>query len=173
MHGLSAGAWWRFNDASYVHYEVDRPGHKSNMTDVQAAIGIRQLERLDSWIDRRADRWDAYDDLLAALDVERPPRPLPGTRHARHLYRILTRRDGASPRDDVIARMSAAGIGTGVHYRGVHLHRYYRERYGLDPAAFPVATDMSERTLSLPLSPAITAADQRRVAEALRGAIAA
>ena len=172
LHGLSAGAWQRFSDASYVHYEVDRPGHKSNMTDVQAAIGIRQLERLDAWIDRRAELWDAYSDLLAPLAVERPPDPALGTRHARHLYRILTPRGGSATRDDVIARLFAAGIGTGVHYRGVHLQRYYRERYGLDPAAFPVATDMSERSLSLPLSPVLTAADQRRVAKALRQALA-
>ncbi|MGI8729649.1 MAG: DegT/DnrJ/EryC1/StrS family aminotransferase [Solirubrobacteraceae bacterium] len=171
LHGLSVGAWRRFSDPSYVHYEVDRPGFKSNMTDVQAALGIHQLGRLDAWIERRAELWGRYDALLGDLSVEGPPTSPPEAVHARHLYRILTPTDGPLDRDGLIAALAAEGIGTGVHYRAVHLHPYYRDRYELAPERFPIATDMSERTLSLPLSPALTEADQRDVAAALTSAM--
>lgn len=88
-------------------------------------------------------------------------------RHARHLYQVLVAPDAGVSRDELLERLTASGIGTGVHYRGVHLHPYYRDRFGIEPTAFPVATDISNRTLSLPFSPAVTEADQLRVTSAL------
>jgi dTDP-4-amino-4,6-dideoxygalactose transaminase len=171
LHGLSLGAWQRFSDAGFKHYEVEKPGFKFNLTDVQAAIGIHQLPRLDGWIDRRAELWERYDALLADLPARTPAPPEPSTRHARHLYQILVDAASGVPRDRVLEIVTEQRIGTGVHYRGVHLHPYYRRRYGIDPAALPVATDISERTLSLPLSPALTDDDQTDVATALRIAL--
>ena len=168
LHGLSLGAWQRFSDSGFKHYEVVRPGFKYNMTDLQAALGLHQLPRLDAWIDERARLWNRYDEVLADLPLSTPPPPEPNTRHARHLYQVLVGPEAGLTRDEVLQGLTDRRIGSGVHYRGVHLHPYYRERYGLEPERFPVASDISERTLSLPLSPKVTEADQDDVAAALR-----
>jgi dTDP-4-amino-4,6-dideoxygalactose transaminase len=168
LHGLSVGAWQRFSDVHFKHYEVVRPGYKYNMTDVQAAVGLHQLPRLDDWIDRRAELWERYDELLTGLPLQTPPPPEPGTRHARHLYQVLLEPGAPLSRDGLLDGLAELKIGTGVHYRGVHLHPYYRDRYELVPEQFPVATGISERTLSLPLSPKVTDADQEDVVAALR-----
>jgi dTDP-4-amino-4,6-dideoxygalactose transaminase len=171
LHGLSGGAWQRFSDTGFRHYEVVRPGFKHNMTDVQAALGLHQLPKLDAWIDVRAERWARYDELLAGLPLTLPPAPDPRSRHARHLYTVLLDDGLPVDRDELLDALAARRIGAGVHYRGVHLHPYYRDRYGIDPADLPVATDISRRTLSLPLSPKVTPADQEDVAAALRLAL--
>jgi dTDP-4-amino-4,6-dideoxygalactose transaminase len=170
LHGLSVGAWQRFSDAGFRHYEVVQPGHKFNLTDIGAALGIHQLPRLDAWISARAERWQRYDELLADLPLELPSPPQEGTLHARHLYQVLAAPDERLTRDELLDSLTAQRIGAGVHYRGVHLHPYYRDRYGLDPEEFPVATDISERTLSLPLGPTLSERDQEDVALALRNA---
>ncbi|HZT14846.1 MAG TPA: DegT/DnrJ/EryC1/StrS aminotransferase family protein [Gaiellaceae bacterium] len=171
LHGLSLGAWQRFSDAGFRHYEVESPGYKFNLTDVQAALGIHQLGRLDEWIDRRTAVWHRYDELLDDLPLELPPPPERRMRHARHLYQVLVEADAPLDRDSLLERLTRLNIGTGVHYRGVHLHPYYRDRYAIDPAQLPVATDISERTLSLPLSPGLTEQDQEDVASALHAAL--
>ena len=167
LHGLSLGAWQRFSDAGFRHYEVLRPGYKHNMTDVQAALGLHQLPRLDGWIERRAALWERYDELLEGLPLQTPPAPEPGTRNARHLYQVLLEPGAPCTRDELLDGLTARRIGAGVHYRGVHLHPYYRDTYNLQPADFPVASSISELTLSLPLSPKVSEADQDDVVNAL------
>ncbi len=172
LHGLSLGAWQRFSDAGFKHYEVIEPGFKYNMTDVQAALGLHQLPLLDPWIERRAQLWERYDRLLADLPVRTPPPVEPGTTHARHLYQLTIEPEAPLTRDQLLDGLTARRIGTGVHYRGVHLHPFYRDRYGYVPGQFPVASEISERTLSLPLSPKVTEADQDDVVEALEDLLA-
>jgi dTDP-4-amino-4,6-dideoxygalactose transaminase len=167
LHGLSLGAWQRFSDTGFRHYEVVRPGLKFNMTDVQAALGLHQLPRLDSWIERRAELWELYDELLEPLPLQTPEPPARGSLHARHLYQILVRAEAGISRDELLDALLELRIGTGVHYRGVHLHPYYRDTYGVVPADLPIASDISERTLSLPLSPGLEEQDVRDVAAAL------
>ena len=167
LHGLSLGAWARYSDTGFRHYEVVEPGYKYNMTDVQAALGLHQLPRLDAWIERRAELWARYDELLAPLPLRTPPVPEPDTRHARHLYRVLLELGVRLGRDELLDGLAARNIGVGVHYRAVHLHPFYRDKYGLEPDDFPVANAVSERTLSLPLSPKVTDADQDDVVSAL------
>jgi dTDP-4-amino-4,6-dideoxygalactose transaminase len=167
LHGLSAGAWQRYSDQGFRHYEVTEPGYKFNMMDIQAALGIHQLPRLDAWIDYRAKLWDRYNTLLAELPVATPPDPDAQTRHARHLYQVLLERDAAMSRDELLDFLTRQRIGVGVHYRAVHLHAYYRQQFGITPDQLPVASDISERTLSLPLSPKLSEADQDDVVEAL------
>lgn len=171
LHGLSLGAWQRFSDAGFKHYEVVEPGFKFNMTDVQAALGLHQLPRLDGWIEERERIWARYDELLAGLPLELPPPAADGSRHARHLYQVLVEPGARLDRDGLLDHLHRERIGTGVHYRGVHLHPYYRDRYGIDPASLPVTTDISERTLSLPLSPSVTEADQDDVVAAIRAGL--
>ncbi len=167
LHGLSLGAWQRFSDTGFRHYEVVRPGFKYNLTDVQAALGLHQLPQLDGWIERRAELWDRYDELLDGLPLATPAPPEPNTVHARHLYQVLVAPEAPLTRDQLLDRLVALNIGTGVHYRGVHLHPFYRDKYSLAAARFPVASMISERTLSLPLSPKVTDADQDDVVTAL------
>jgi dTDP-4-amino-4,6-dideoxygalactose transaminase len=168
LHGLSLGAWQRFSDAGFRHYEVVRPGFKYNMTDVQASVGLHQLARLEEWIERREQLWARYDELLEGLPLELPPSPEANTRHARHLYQVLLEPGARLSRDELLEQLTRRKIGTGVHYLGVHLHPFYRDKYGLRPSDFPVATAISERTLSLPLSPKVSEADQDDVVAALR-----
>lgn len=171
LHGLSVGAWQRFSDRGYRHYDVVEPGFKYNMTDVQAALGLHQLPRLDGWIGARAERAAAYGRLLDDLPLELPAAESDRGRHAHHLYPVLVGRE--VERDAVLDALTRARIGVGVHYRGVHLHPYYRDRFAIEAASLPVATDISERTLSLPLAPQITDDDQRDVAAALTTALTA
>jgi dTDP-4-amino-4,6-dideoxygalactose transaminase len=149
------------------------PGAKLNMTDLHAALGIHQLPRLDGWIERRAELWERYDELLAGLPLELPSPPPDHVRHARHLYRVALADEADVTRDEVLDALDAQRIGAGVHYLAVHLHPYYRDRYALSPGDFPVADRMSERTLSLPLSPKVSEEDQDDVVAAVRQSLRA
>ncbi len=173
LHGLSADAWKRFSDAGYRHYEVVHPGFKYNMTDIQAALGLCQLAKVPLWHRRREEVWRRYDEAFAGLPCVRPAPPEPGTVHARHLYTLLVDPDEAGMgRDELMAALHERGIGTGVHYRALHMHRYYRERFGYRPEDFPNAAWIGERTLSLPLSAKLTDAQVERVAGAVRDVLA-
>jgi dTDP-4-amino-4,6-dideoxygalactose transaminase len=173
LHGLSLGAWQRFSDQGYRHYEVEEPGFKFNMTDIQAAVGLHQLPHLNEWIDERRRVWQRYDELLADLPLDLPAPAEEGTRHARHLYQVLVRPEAGISRDALMTHLTRRKIGVGVHYRACHLHPYYRDRYGLTSDAFPVATHISDRTLSLPLAPDLSDDDVLDVAAALRSAFSA
>jgi dTDP-4-amino-4,6-dideoxygalactose transaminase len=106
--------------------------------------------------------------LLDGLPLQTPPAAEPGTRHSRHLYQVLVEPQAPLERDELLDGLAQRNIGAGVHYRGVHLHPYYRDRYGLVPEQLPVATAISDRTLSLPLSPKVSEADQDDTVTALR-----
>ena len=115
--------------------------------------------------------WSRYDEMLAGLPLETPPPAEPHTRHARHLYQVRVESSSPLSRDKLLDGLTAHSIGAGVHYRGVHLHPYYRDKYGLSPGDFPVASSISERTLSLPLSHTLSEADVENVVDALRRAL--
>ena len=167
LHGLSLGAWQRYGEAGFRHFEVASPGIKANMTDLAASIGLHQLPRLEGWTQRRAELAARYDELLAGLPLQ-PPSPVDRrARHSWHLYSVLVADDAGMSRDAVLDGLLARRIGTGVHYRGVHLHPYYAQTYGIEPSMLPVASDISDRTLSLPLGPNMTDADQDDVVDAL------
>jgi dTDP-4-amino-4,6-dideoxygalactose transaminase len=171
LHGLSVGAWRRYSDHGFRHYTVEEAGYKFNLTDLHAALGIHQLPRLDGWIDRRAQLAERYDRLLRGLPLTPPPAPAPETRHAHHLYSVLLTEAAPVSRDDLLDHLDRQRIGAGVHYLAVHLHPYYRDRYAIDAGDYPVAESISERTLSLPLSPKLQERDQDDVVEALTSAL--
>ena len=141
------------------------------MSDVAAAVGLHQLARLDGFIDRRNELSARYDELLADLPVELEPPAPAGMRHARHLYAVRIAPDAAVGRDAVIARMRERQVGTSVHFKPVHRFAYYRARYGLEDEQFPVAVDFANRTLTLPLFPAMDEDDQLDVVAALAEAL--
>lgn len=167
LHGLSAGAWKRFSDDGFKHYGATEVGYKLNMTDVQAALGLHQLPKLDEWIGIRRAQAARYDELLRHLPLTVSPPTDPRARHAHHLYTVLVDPDAGVSRDEVLSSLTRSKIGVGVHYQAIHLHPYYAERYNIEPSALPVATDVSGRTISLPFGPKLTDSDMADVAEAL------
>ncbi len=169
LHGLSQDAWKRFSDDGFRHYLVTAAGFKYNMMDLQAAIGLHQLARVEASWERRRTLWARYDEALADLPVTRPAPQKAGTRHARHLYTLLIDHTRAGmDRDTFLQRMHARGIGTGVHYMSLPEHPYYRETYGWKPEDSPHAMRLGRQTVSLPLSAKLTDGDAADVIEAIR-----
>ncbi len=169
LHGMSKDAWKRFSDKGYKHYYVAECGFKYNMMDLQAAIGIHQLKRVDSnWV-RRRKIWDIYNEAFADLPLTIPAAPEPDTRHAYHLYTILVDegKTGIS-RDEFLTAMTAHNIGVGVHYLSIPEHPYYRKQFGWKSEDYPEATRIGRQTVSLPLSAKLTDEDVRDVVEAVR-----
>ena len=173
LHGMSRDAWRRYSDDGFKHYQVVFPGFKYNMMDLQAAIGIHQMDRVDSWLARRNVIWARYEEAFANLPVGRPLPAAADTVHARHLYTLMIDRARCGiSRDEFMDRMHQLNIGTGVHYVGIHIHPYYSEKFGFTPASFPNATWLSERTVSLPLSPKLSDADVEDVIAAVHQLLA-
>lgn len=174
LHGLTRDAWKRYSDEGFRHYEVIFPGFKYNMMDLQAALGIHQLARIEENLARREAVWKRYVEAFAGLPLSVPPEPPAGDRHARHLFIVLLDLEHLRfDRDWVMRALHAEGIGTGVHYRPLHLHPYYRERFNLKPGDFPNAEWIGERTLSLPFSTKLTDDDVADVTAAVRKVLAA
>jgi dTDP-4-amino-4,6-dideoxygalactose transaminase len=168
LHGLSRDAWRRFSADGYRHYQVVEAGWKYNMTDVQAAIGIHQLARLEASWRRREELWHRYMTHLADLPVELPA-PVPDDeRHAYHLFtlQVSEERSGIA-RDAFLDHMTAHGIGVGVHYLSVPEHPFYQERFGWRPEQWPHAMRIGRSTVSLPLTPYLSDADVGRVLTAV------
>jgi len=164
LHGMSKDAWRRFSDSGYKHYQVVECGFKYNMMDIQAAIGIHQLERVeDSWRKRRRT-WEQYQSAFATVPAIRPSEPEPGTRHAYHLYTLLL--DGErcrKSRDAMLDALTEARIGAGVHYLSLPEHPYYQQRFGWRPDKYPNAMSIGRRTISLPISPKLGDSDVTRI----------
>src|SRR5579885_11973 len=169
LHGMSKDAWHRFGDKGYRHYQVVEAGFKYNMMDLQAAIGIHQLARVESNWRRRELIWNRYMDAFSDLPIGIPAAPGPDTRHAYHLFTIMIEeaRCGVA-RDDFLDAMNACRIGTGVHYLSVPEHPYYQQRYGWKAEQWPQAMRLGRQTVSLPLSPKLTDAEVERVIAATR-----
>lgn len=174
FHGMSREAWKRFAAAGTPNYEIMLPGFKYNMMDIQAAIGIHQIPRLDGFIDRRteiAERYSQAFDGLSELTV--PARAPYQQRHAWHLYTPLVKIERLTiDRDRFMAELKERNIGSGLHYRAIHHHTWYRDNLGVTDADFPVASYASDRILSLPLFPAMTDQDTADVIEAVTDVIA-
>lgn len=160
LHGMSKDAWKRFSDEGYKHYQVVDCGFKYNMIDLQAAIGIHQLRRVDEYWERRAQIWQVYNQAFADLPIGLPVSPEPDTRHAYHLYTVLIdeARTGVS-RDEFLNRMTENGIGVGVHYLSIPEHPYYQQTFGWKPEDWPNAMRIGRQTVSLPISAKISDAD--------------
>jgi dTDP-4-amino-4,6-dideoxygalactose transaminase len=172
LHGMSKDAWHRFSDKGYKHYDVVEAGFKYNMMDLQAAIGIHQLAKVERHWTRRLEIWNAYLEVFADLPIDLPAPFEPDTRHALHLFTIGVEPERAGiDRDGVILRMHQAGIGTGVHYRSIAEHPHYQERFGWSAEQWPEALRVGMRTLSLPLSPALDAKQQARIVSVTRAAL--
>jgi dTDP-4-amino-4,6-dideoxygalactose transaminase len=176
LHGLDNDAWQRYSGGRYQTYEGVNAGFKYNMTDLQASLGIHQLARIEQSHVRRREIWERYNDAFNDLEgIEIPPVSLEAPldrRHARHLYTLWFRWEELGlDRHDVVEALADLGVGVGWHFRSVHLQRFYRERYGYEPGAYPVAEAIAEKTLSIPFSAALTDAEVARVIAAVRSVV--
>ena len=172
LHGMSKDAWKRFGDEGYKHYQVVEAGFKYNMMDLQAAIGLHQLPRVERYWARRQEIWNRYNEAFADLPLGLPAPPEPDTRHALHLYTILVdeQRTGIT-RDAFLDAMTKRYIGVGVHYLSLTEHPYYRERFGWRNEEYPHAARIGRQTVSLPLSAKLTDDDVEDVIAAVRGIV--
>ena len=169
LHGLSRDAWKRFSSEGYKHYETVETGFKYNMMDLQAALGIHQLRRIEAnWV-RREAIWARYQDELAELPLGLPAAVEAETRHAYHLYTVMvdSAKAGIS-RDDFLTAMTKENIGVGVHYRSIPTHPVYRELYGWRAEEWPMAHRIGEETVSLPVTAKLSDDDVSDVIRAVR-----
>lgn len=168
LHGMSRDAWKRYGKDGHWYYEVLVPGFKYNMTDIQASIGLWQLKNLARNQERRHRVAEAYNRAFAGESALEIPSCRPEVEHAWHLY-VLRLREGVLRihRNQLIEELHRRNIGTSVHFIPIHLHPYYRTKYGYKPGDFPVAWSNYQRVLSLPLHPRLTDRDVADVIEAV------
>lgn len=179
LHGLSRDAWKRYSEEGFQPYDVVAAGYKYNMMDIQAAMGIHQLARLEDNLKIRERHWQTYDEAFASMEwITTPQRvfdhPEFGkTRHARHLYTILLDVDrlGIS-RWQFVDALKEENIGTGIHFIALHLHSFYQDRFGYKRGDFPNAEFISDRTVSLPLSSCLKREDLYDVVAAVEKVVA-
>lgn len=169
FHGIDREAWNRFGKTGSQHYEIVLPGFKYNMMDIQAALGLHQLAELDGFIARRTELALRYQEVLADWPQwSLPQEPDYEHKHAWHLYTPLINESVTNmSRDEFMQAMKDKNIGTGLHYRAVHLYPYYRDTFGLNMGDYPNAESAGERIVSLPLFPGMSDAEQDRVLDVM------
>ncbi len=166
LHGMNRDAYKRYQSDGAWYYEVDVPGFKYNMTDMQAALGLRQLDRLPLLQRRRQEIAARYDSAFSGLDELERPVVKPHVKPAWHLYVIRLRLETLRvDRATFIEEMRLLNVGASVHFIPVHLHPFYRQKYGFGPQDFPVAFREYERLVSVPLYPRMSDRDVDDVVE--------
>lgn len=174
LHGVDHGSWVRHGAGGRWNYDIIKSGFKYNMSDLQAAMGLRQLRKLPALQVRRQAIAARYNDAFAAMEEVEGAHTRDGVTHAWHLYPLRLNLDRLSiTRDQFIAEMTARQIGCSLHFIPLHLFTYFKERYGYQPEDFPVATREFYRLVSLPLYPAMTDDDVDGVIEAVQEIVAA
>ncbi|MEZ4365352.1 MAG: DegT/DnrJ/EryC1/StrS family aminotransferase [Kofleriaceae bacterium] len=173
LHGISRDAWKRYTAEGSWAYEIVAPGYKYNLTDVAAAIGLVQLGKLDQMWARRVEISRRYDEAFADEPTLQRPTHERREDHAWHLYMLRVDGDALrGGRDAFVEAMKARQIGVSVHFIPLHLHPYYRETYGYEADAFPVATREFRREVSLPIYSRMTDEDVDDVIDAVRASVA-
>lgn len=174
FHGMSREAWKRFAASGTPNYDIVMPGFKYNMMDIQAAIGIHQLPKLDGFIDRRKQIAEFYNQQFADVSELALPAYAPyEQRHAWHLYTPLIRIEQLTiDRDRFMEELKKMNIGSGLHYKAIHHHSWYRANLPQPEGSLPNADYASDRILSLPLFPTMTDEDARDVVAAVKDVIA-
>jgi len=174
-HGITRESWHRSGRGEGgAGYDILRPGFKYNMMDIQAAIGLAQLRRLEEFIQRRTALAQLYLERLREVEEIQLPAAEAGypVRHAWHLFTILVDIDRLTiNRFEFMDALKEENIGTGLHFQAVHLHPFYRETFGFQRGDFPHAEYISDRILSLPLFPLMTESDVDDVVRAIKKVI--
>lgn len=169
LHGISRDAWARYTEKGSWYYEILSSGYKYNMTDLAAAIGIHQLKKVDSFAEARKKYAQIYEEGFRDIPEIQTPAELPNCEHAWHLYIIQLDTDKLrTTRDKIIENLKQKNIGTSVHFIPLHMHPYFKERYGFAPEEFPVASAAYKKIISLPIYPKMQEEDVHYVIETLR-----
>lgn len=169
LHGMSKTAWERYSKYSkFKMWESLTLGYKYNMSDISAALGIHQLERLEKNLEKRKKLWQMYNKAFSEIDGLIIPQEEDNIKHARHLYTVLIEKKFRVNRDRIAQALLAEGIGVGIHYITLSQHKFYKETFGYKKGDFPNADYISERTLSLPLSSKLTKKDIQDVIKAVK-----
>jgi dTDP-4-amino-4,6-dideoxygalactose transaminase len=168
LHGMSRNAFNRYDKGGSWFYEITMPGFKYNMTDIQAALGLVQLGKLERMQARRREIVQQYQAAFKDIDALELPVERPEVEHAWHLYVLRLRLEHFKiDRNQFIAELTERNIGSSVHFIPLHLHPFYRDKYGYKPEDFPVAYSNYQRMLSIPLSPKHSQEDIADVIEAI------
>jgi dTDP-4-amino-4,6-dideoxygalactose transaminase len=168
FHGMDRNAWKRFAKSGSPRYDIAMPGYKYNMMDIQAALGIHQLPKLDGFIEKRRKLAEAYQEDFRDAPLILPEAVPWPAKHAWHLYAPLVDIERLSiDRDRFMAELKERNIGCGLHYSAAHEFSFYRKKYGWRPEDFPEAHFVSERIVSLPLFPDMTESERQDVVEAV------
>ncbi len=165
LHGIDKDAWSRQSQRDIWRYDITTEGYKYNMTDIQAAMGLCQLMKLNKQHERRRNFAQIYKTELAKFpQISTPVIPDNPREHSWHLY-IIQLQNGK--RDEFVASLSEANVECSVHYIPLHLFEFYQEKYGYRVGDFPYAEAAYERVVSLPLHPGLTDGDIHTVVAAI------
>ena len=168
LHGMNRDAWKRYHVGGNWYYEVISPGFKYNMTDIQASIGIWQLRKLDRFQERRQRIVAIYNNAFNENESLILPTARPEVKHAWHLYPIrLDNQTLRIDRDRFAQEMTSRKIGISVHFIPIHIHPYFRKKYGYNENDFPVAYKNYLRLITLPLNLQLTDRDVYDVVDAV------
>ena len=149
---MGEGASERYS-GKYKHWDMDLLGWKYNMSNIQAALLLNQLENIEKYWERREEICRIYEKSFRDTKNVKLLKVLPNSKSGRHLFTILV---PPERRDNILWKLQENGIGVAVNYRAVHLLKYYRETYGYKRGMFPISEDIGDRTVTLPLYPKLT-----------------
>lgn len=158
-HGMTKNAADRYTKR-YQHYDMEFLGYKCNMTNIQAALVINQLKRIDNLLERREKIAQIYNKGFAKNNAVSRPNVKQQSRHARHLYTIWV---DQMKRDSLLSELGDQGIGVAVNFRVIHLMKYYRDKYGFETGAFPIAEKIGNSTITLPFYPKLSSKEVKHV----------
>jgi dTDP-4-amino-4,6-dideoxygalactose transaminase len=172
LHGLSGTAWNRYTDKGRWYYEIEAFGFKYNLTDLAAALGLRQLRRMHEFHQRRRRIAAMYNEAFADLETCVRPHEVPYGTHAWHLYILELNLPALKvARNEIIEALRARGVATSVHFRPLHLHSVYRDTFGYCRGQFPAAEAAFARAISLPIYPRMTDSDVSYVIDAVQSTL--
>ncbi len=164
LHGLSRDAWKRYGKSGFAHWQLHAPGFKYNMSDINAAMGIHQIKKVDRFLEIRKRYAARYDEAFSEFEEVQPLAVRDYTLSARHIYVLILKLERLTiTRDEFLNAMQAAGIGMAVHFTSLHLQPYFKEHFNSAAEPLPNAAYASDRIVSLPLYPKMTPADVERV----------
>lgn len=168
LHGMSREAWKRYKEEGNWKYEIVAAGYKYNLSDVQAAMGLVQLKKMEAMNEKRKILASAYAKALENNDAVKIPRELPERKHVWHLYPVLLNLEKLKiDRDKFIEALAKENIGTSVHFIPLHLQPYYQNAFGYKKGALPITEQVYEREVSLPIYPNMKESDVEDVIHAI------
>lgn len=164
LQGISRDAWKRFGKSGFAHWEQTLAGHKCNMTDLNASLGLHQIKKVERFMILRKKYVSMYDNAFADVPELETLAVRDYATSAHHIYIIALQLERLTvDRDGFLDAIQSAGIGVAVHYVALHLQPYYVKNFNTKPQDFPIASNYSERVISLPLYPKMSSADVEQV----------